>query len=244
MRALIVLSPNESKRIIARGVASLPEIKNALKNSIIHISRGTTNAYIYEELTGKTVDKNSFVAGFIGDGKLNVLPPEERLKSITINQGKILEMEPQEILQEMSVGDIFIKGGNAIDINGTVGVLCANREGGTIGMAIGPVIARGIKLITPLSLSKLVPSVSEGSEEGGIDSCDQAMGLKVALFPVTTATVITEIEALRLLYGIEAVLIAQSGIKDMESALVFSIKGESDNIKKAIQDIEEIKKNS
>lgn len=244
MRALIVLSPKESKRIIARGVASLPEIKNALKNNIIHIARGTTNAYIYEELTGKTVDKNRYTAGYIGNGKLNVLPPEERLNSITINKGEILEMEPQEILPEMSIGDIFIKGGNAIDINGNVGVLCAHREGGTIGMAIGPIIARGIKLITPISLSKLVPSVMEGAEEGGIDSCDLAMGLKVALFPVTTATIITEIEAFRLLYGIEAVLIAKSGIKDLENALVFSIKGESENIKKAIQDIEEIKNNN
>jgi len=58
LRALIVLSPKESKRIIARGVASLPEIKNALKNNIIHIARGTTNAYIYEEFTGITVYKN------------------------------------------------------------------------------------------------------------------------------------------------------------------------------------------
>lgn len=244
MRALVVLSPKESKKVIAKGVVSLPEVKIALKNGIIHIARGTTNAYIYEELTGKIIDKNRYTAGYIGDGKLNVLPLEERLKSITIKKGEILELEPQEILPEMSCGDIFIKGGNAIDINGNVGVLCAHRDGGTIGMAIGPVICRGIKLITPISLGKLVPSVMEGVDEGGIDSCDLSMGLKVALFPVTTATVITEIESFRLLYGIEAVLIAKSGIKDMENALVFSLKGEPENIKKAIQDIEEIRKNS
>lgn len=58
MRALIVLSPQKSRKIIARGVVSLPETKNALKNNIIHKVRGTTNAYVYDELTGITVHKN------------------------------------------------------------------------------------------------------------------------------------------------------------------------------------------
>ena len=49
----ITLTPRESKRIIAMGVKKLPVIQEALRNGIILITLGTTNAFVMEEFTGR-----------------------------------------------------------------------------------------------------------------------------------------------------------------------------------------------
>ena len=49
--AIIVLTPYESRRLIAKGVVVLPEVKRALESHWFVVSRGTTMAYIVEELT-------------------------------------------------------------------------------------------------------------------------------------------------------------------------------------------------
>jgi hypothetical protein len=64
--ALVSLTPSESKRVIAKGVAALPEVKRATQRGLIVVGRGTTNAYVAEELTGeKTENKDHYAAGFI-----------------------------------------------------------------------------------------------------------------------------------------------------------------------------------
>ena len=70
MIAQIVLTPWESKRLIAKGVAQLDSVNNALENGIVAISRGTTDAYVFEELLGKPVDKANFVAGAIAPDRV------------------------------------------------------------------------------------------------------------------------------------------------------------------------------
>lgn len=238
MKAIVVLDTESCKKIIAKGVASLPEVQKAYSKGIIHIARGTTCAYIYEELTGNKIDSNKFIAGYIGNNKLSVLPPNERLNPITIKNGEIIEVEPNEILKIMSSGDVFIKGGNAIDPEGRVGVLCASREGGTIGSSIGIIVSRGIKLIIPISLRKLIPDVLKSSNIGGIDDCDYATGEKVALFPLVYGKVFTEIEAFNLLFNLNATLLAQGGLGNSEGALVFSLIGEKNNINKVLNCLE------
>lgn len=47
-KALVTLTPAESKRLIAKGVAAMPEVKNALGSGIIIFARGTTNTYVAE----------------------------------------------------------------------------------------------------------------------------------------------------------------------------------------------------
>jgi hypothetical protein len=68
--ALVALTPSESKRVIAKGVAALPEVKRAMERGLIVVGRGTTNAFVAEELTGeKTENKNHYAAGFIVCGQ-------------------------------------------------------------------------------------------------------------------------------------------------------------------------------
>ena len=45
--ALVVLTPSESRRLLAKATVSLPEVKNARENGILIIARGVTTAYLH-----------------------------------------------------------------------------------------------------------------------------------------------------------------------------------------------------
>ena len=65
MKAQIVLTPSESKRLIAKAVSQMENVKKALKKGRIVICRGSTNAYIAEEITGRRIDKGGYALGYI-----------------------------------------------------------------------------------------------------------------------------------------------------------------------------------
>lgn len=73
-RALVVLPPGAARRLIARGVARLPEVERAREGGLIVVTLGTTNAYVAEELLGKPIERERFCAGYIGEA-LAWLPP-------------------------------------------------------------------------------------------------------------------------------------------------------------------------
>ena len=52
VQAGAVLTVAESKRLIAKAVAQMPIVKNALANGMVIIIKGTTNRYVAEEITG------------------------------------------------------------------------------------------------------------------------------------------------------------------------------------------------
>jgi hypothetical protein len=51
-RAIVVLPPGAARRLIARGVARLPSVQRALRDGLVVVTLGTTNAYVAEELLG------------------------------------------------------------------------------------------------------------------------------------------------------------------------------------------------
>jgi hypothetical protein len=68
--ALVGLTPTESKRVIAKVVAALPEAKRAKEPGLIVIGRGTTNAFVADELTGDKIENESHhAAGLIVSGQ-------------------------------------------------------------------------------------------------------------------------------------------------------------------------------
>ena len=51
MRAVVTLTPSESKRLIAKAVVRMPEVRKAWENAYLLLSDGTTNAFIAQELS-------------------------------------------------------------------------------------------------------------------------------------------------------------------------------------------------
>jgi hypothetical protein len=82
-----------------------------------------------------------------------------------------------------------------------------------------------IQLIVPVGLDKLIPSVKKAVSRCGRQTLDYAQGSKVGLIPLAGATVVTEIEALRVLAGVEAVHVASGGNDRSEGAVTLVAEG-------------------
>ncbi len=240
-RACITLTPGESKRLIAQAVAGLPEVQNALQKGWIIIAGGTTNAYIARLLTGENLDIDRYTAGRIEQSILTSTPKELRLKPVILQNGQPVEISIKDALPHLKAGDVFIKGANAVDPQGNIGILVSNENGGTIGAVWGTVMARGVDFISPVGLEKLIASVPEAAAASGQNRFLYCHGNPVGLLSVIGAKVVTEVEAIRELYQVEAVHIASGGILGSEGAVVLALAGEEQQIKLAWEGINAIK---
>lgn len=162
MRGIFVFTPSESKRFIAKAVVKLPEVKKALSDGEIVVGHGSTNIYVTEELLGECSKREQFLSGLVVNGSLCVTQAEEKPPMIMIRKGKLIlpELTMEDTLRNFGADGVFIKGANAVDPEGNVGVFVAHSSAGTIGYAYGILSARGCHLIVPIGLEKLIPSVS------------------------------------------------------------------------------------
>lgn len=240
-KALFVLRTWESKRLIAKAVANLPEVKRAREEGYIVINPGSTNGYVAEELLERKIEKERFMVGYIENGKLSINPQERRIPPIILYKGQPVEEPYDSVLDKLGKDDVMIKGANAIDFEGNVGIMLGNKVGGTIGKIIGPVVSRGVKLIIPVGLEKLIPSVKLASSVLGIEELDYSDGLKIGMMPVAYGKVVTEIEAFFILANVEAFLVAKGGQNDSQGASVIAVWGEDKDVEKAIEIVKSIR---
>lgn len=244
MRIQITLTSSESKRLIAKGVKALPSVQKALVDKHIIVAGGTTNAFVLDELLKESIDKKSrYTVGIIANGETGETNVDDRIPPFVIENGKAMDRDFhwKEYLPKLESGDIFIKGGNAIDHTGLAAVLASNNMGGTIGMAWGPLMQRGIELIVPIGLEKLIPDVREAVEFMAGHPVDDAIGDKVGLMPLLGAKVVTEITALEVLYQVKAKCIASGGACGSEGSVVLVVDGEDEQVKQAMEGIKSIK---
>jgi len=241
--ALVVLNPPESRRLLAKATVALPEVKNAWENGMIIIGRGITNAYVTEELFGISLEpKAGQTVGLVCNGFANSNAGQPPTTWHVIKKGKVVEGADSNVeILNFGPEDVFIKGGNAIDQQGNAGVYASGMKGGTIGMCWPIVTARGSHLIQPIGLEKLIPSVLEASKHTGIYHFKYSMGLPGRIIPVTSSKVVTEIQAFALLAGVKACHVASGGVGGSEGAVVLSLEGDEEKVKKAFDLAKSIK---
>jgi len=241
--ALVVLNASESRRLLAKATAALPEVKNAWKNGTIIIGRGITNAYVTEELFHISVEpKAGQTIGLVCNGITNANPGPPPSTWHVIRRGKPLEGADSNV-EILSFGpeDVFIKGANAVDTEGNAGVYSSSVKGGTIGMAWPIVTPRGSHLIMPVGLEKMVPSVMEAAEHTGIYRFTYSTGLPVKLMPVPLAKVVTEIQAFGVLAGLRAYHIGSGGVGGSEGSVHLALEGKEEKVEKAFELVKSIK---
>ncbi|MBI4301243.1 MAG: hypothetical protein HY664_01385 [Chloroflexi bacterium] len=226
---------------MGKGVAALPEVKRALNQGTVIVARGTTNAFVAEELIGIVVPKAEYAAGIITDGRLRVTPRGVMLKPYVIRQGQVVDEALEEAVRGFDAEDVFIKGANAVDIEGNAGILLGGETGGTIGSVLSILISRGSYLIAPVGLEKLIPSVIQAASKVGIRRVKYSMGMKVGLMPLVTAKVITETQALKVLTGVTATHVASGGIGGSEGSVVLVLEGAEEAVERAYRLVEAIK---
>lgn len=244
--AEIVLTPSESKRLIAEAVAQMDIVKKALRKGKIVIARGTTNAFVAEKLTGKSMAKDAFTAGYVAPGGLEINPKYAITNEVVVIDGLVKEdLGIADVAKGLGPGDVVIKGANAIGPDGVPGVFCGRvtgTTGGTIGHLQMAALTRPFNVIIPVGLEKSISiSVLKIVKELDFKAVEHAMGaLSVSLVPVF-GTVVTEVEAIKSLSGAEATLIGAGGIGGAEGCVVLLIQGNEARVKKAIGIIDEVK---
>lgn len=239
--AIVVLLPAESKRLIAQAVLQLPEVKSVLNDGWFIVSRGVTPSYIVEELQGQPLPKENCTAGIVTDKRLAVTMEENRQGPWVFRGGQLSEVPAPEALSQFSARDVSVKGANAVDLEGNIGVLAANPRGGTVGDIWPTLTARGCHWIAPVSLERLIPSVIEASRHCGNALFDLVMGKSVGLMPVVTAKVVTEIQALAVLTGVTAVHVGSGGVAGSEGAVILTLEGDRATVESAFELVQSLK---
>ena len=241
VRALLNFTPALSKGLIAKGVAALPEVREAFENGKVVISTGSTTSHIYRELYGKWPEGPlacGMVTGkglCVGSGMTDFLSAHGHAKYWYFEKGTPVQTEDlDEVLAGCTAKDVFMKGGNSLDPTGQAGVLLGMENGGTIGKAIGHVMAKGIHFVIPVGLEKMVfGSVADDAVEMGIHRLDYCSGMPVGLMPLS-GDVITEMEAVEQLARVGVFHVAAGGISGGEGSVALLVKGEKDQVERIV----------
>lgn len=241
MQALFTLTPAESKRLIAKGVLAMPEVQEAREKGYLIVGRGSTNGYIAEELLGRELEKEKYVAGQSIRGVLCALHQGIRLRPVSFYKGELLEVEPGTLMEKLGPGDIVLKGANAIDSQGNVGVVMASPVGGTMGEFYMATKAQGVDMIYPVGLEKMILSVEEAAQYGGRLTLERTIGAPVGFACVADGIVVTEIDAIDILFGIDAVHFASGGYGGSEGAVSILVEGDDEEVNECVDFIETIK---
>lgn len=250
-KALAVLTSAQSKRLIAKAVAQMPQVRKAMEKGIIALPLCTTNGYIIEELTGeKLPDLSAYCCGFISEwgGCARPLDPDEVTTEMYFRNGELhrvdfAEKSVADLAAEMDHDDILIKSGNALDPSGRVGILAASPDAGELAPYLSKVYTMGIQFIAPMTLNKTVPvSIELISSQLGISKLSEMVhGMKVGMVSLQGTTV-TEVQAIQILTGADALPVAMNGLGTGEGCVTLLIQGTPDEVGTAWEIVQSLKR--
>jgi hypothetical protein len=222
------LTVAEGKRLIAKAVAKHPDVQRALREGIVAVAKGTTNAYVVEELLGTPINKLHYCTGTSqprkGAPRVEV---SGKIPDLVLKKGERVEgVTATTVIEQMRAGDVYIKGANALNYREkTAGVLIGHPTGGTVGSMLGPVIARRITLLIPVGLEKEVPwRIADAAQQ--LLTVDRH-GQPPTLWPLQ-GTIVTELEAIQHLTGARAIPIAAGGINGGEGGVWLAVFGSAE----------------
>lgn len=242
-----ILTVAESKRLIGKAVAQMPIVKNALANGMVVIIKGTTNAYVAEEISGKKADHAAFVTGRIEPEKgTKNLAPAKPVNHLILEKGQIVDIPLPDAVKKLNAGDVVIKGANALDYkNKMAAVNILDPAGGTTGITMPFIVARKAHLVIPVGLDKLVAGDIADltlKMREPIESLPAPPGPSPTPFPgyvipsmwILTGEIVTELEAIKMLTGATAIHANSGGVSGAEGAVWLVFRGTQDQVKKAL----------
>ena len=248
-----ILTVAESKRLIGKAVAQMPIVKNALANGMVIIIKGTTNAYVAEEITGQKLNHAAFVTGRIEPEKgAKNLPPVKPVNHIILEKGKVVDIPLPEAVKKLKAGDVVMKGANALDYkNKMAAINILDPAGGTTGITMPFVIGRKVNLVIPVGLEKLVAGDLVDTTlkmRQPMESLSVPSSGSKSLFPgnnipsmwLVTGEIVTELEAIKILTGATAFQSSAGGVSGAEGGVWLVFRGTRDQVKKALDLVKSI----
>ena len=239
----IVITPAAGKRLIGKAIAVHPAVKTALESGTVVIVAGTTNAYVAEEILAATGEAQEFKRGHFYRGI--TLPPAKPTTDsgrspdestfpgdVVLVNGKWEKgKEIFDVVDGLREGDVILKGANAVDlVSGRAAILIGHPKAGTIGAALQAVAGRRVQLIVPVGVEKRIPG--DLDELAAIRNAPGVKGPR--LLPVP-GEVVTELEAIELLTGVSADLLAAGGVGGAEGCVWLMVEGTGEQEEKAAE---------
>jgi len=255
LSAQIVLTPVESKRLLSRSILNMPAVKKALDSGTLIVHPSSTTIFMLEELGLKLPAKGIWICGHISpkglcisrgmiDARLEIpgYGPDKYPFELIIKKGALLPLEQSALgpaLEEMTAADVYVKGVNALDPEGKAAILLAARStGGSIGVVLKKQKEKKFKMILPVGLEKKIPIPLSEALKAALKT-DKAQGIPCGLWRIR-GEVVTEIDAFRRLFDVEAVPISAGGVCGAEGAIVWIVRGEEDKVERALAFCREI----
>ena len=230
----IVVTVPQAKRLIAQAVLQLPEVQTAMKSGRIVLKSGTTVSAVAEllgvpllRIGGRIAPDGARAAKRMADAPHIAVWEQGAWRAADATLG--------EEIAGMGPGDVFITGANAIDSQGVAGLLAGMEGGSAAGKAMNSLLSEGIDTIIAVGLEKLIPgSIIDICQKAGRKRVDKSMGMSVGVIPVF-GKIITEKEAVEILAGVRATVIAAGGISGAEGATTMLVEGEEEQVSKIFQ---------
>lgn len=228
-----VITPSAGKRLIAKAIATHKAVLNALKSGTVVILAGTTNGYVAEEIfkahgiAGDFSRRHFFRGIILPPGK--AVTSEGRLADESKFPGDVVIARGMwqkgktifDVIDDLKEGDVILKGANALDLQRKqAAILIGHAEAGTIAVALQAVLGRRVKLIIPVGLEKRVC----GDLYALAENVNMPGAKGYRLFPVL-GQVFTELDAISLLTGATAELVAAGGVCGAEGSCLLAISG-------------------
>ncbi|MBN1867932.1 hypothetical protein JW916_11645 [Candidatus Sumerlaeota bacterium] len=234
-----VLTPAAGKRLIAKAMVKHPAVRGALESGTLVIIAGTTNGYVAEEVLAHVGQSEGFAGRRFFRGitpppsfattESGRLPDESEFPGDVVivrgawQKGKTIF----DVVDDLKEGDAILKGANAVDLSSKrAGLLIGHPKGGTIVAALKAVVGRRVRLIVPVGLEK---RISTSLDE--LAAQLNAPGARGPRFLPIPGEVVTEIEAVSLLTGATAELVAAGGVCGAEGAAWLAVAGDSEQEK-------------
>lgn len=243
-----ILTPAGGKRLIAVALAAHPVIQRALQSGTIAIIAGTTNGYFAEEILksigqGDGFSRKRFFRGVVPapwqkTTETGRLPDESEFPGDVIIAKGIWQKKKTifDVADDLKEGDVILKGANALDLQRQqAAILIGDPQGGTTIAAMQAAVGRRVRLILPIGLEKRIPG----------DLMDLARRMNEPgssgprLFPVP-GEVFTEIDAVSLLTGAQAELVAAGGVGGAEGCVRLAVWGSESQVEAARELMESV----
>ena len=223
------------KRLIGKALVVHPEIQAVLAKGTLVVLAGTTNGYVAEEILTSLGQAEGFSREGFRRG-MTVAPGAKAIQAdlkgdVIIRDGERVQGQTIfDVVDELKTGDVVLKGANAFDPRGQPAVLIGHSQGGTVMALMSAVIGRRVRLIVPAGLEKRV------LEDINVlaQRCNAPGASGPRLFPVP-GQAFTEIDALRVLTGAEACLLAAGGVYGAEGASWLGVSGTEEQIEAAAE---------
>lgn len=227
-----VVTTSMGKRLIGKGMAVHRKIQAVLKKGTLVVIAGTTNGYVAEEIlraTGQAegFSPKGFRRGVVVPPTFEGLPKAKLEGDVVLTDGKWQKGKTIfDVADDLTAGDVVVKGANAVNVQaGRAAVYIGHPQAGTAGATLPAVVGRRVQLIIAVGLEKRVVEDIDKLA----DACNAADAQGPRMLPMP-GEVFTELNAINVLTGATARLLAAGGIYGAEGCVWLGVEGEPDQL--------------